>query len=523
MDQSLPFQRTCDGMTLRKIAENSMLPDSAAIAQKLLDKLVVHGSHTVRMVNEHGGNSRLVHQWIETQNSLAYLVDWKDWHAVRFEVKHLVVLFGEEETAIAQGFGASGPALSEPTLANVSTEFTTLALELLDIDYLPLPRIDGHHGHVYLTSAQFQTLCNIVCRLVPGMTVRDWRESNEGERISLMLTALDNRRSSAPASNNAPATRKSELNGWEIVREPTEEEAMQLPPPVAGRFVMALEPPTLDGIAQMQGVVRYCDRHEHLMLAWKNSAGIEVLHQTDGLILSGHNDASWLPAGWEMDVYPAGWKLPHLQRWFQHALIVARITERPDLPNIAENQLCSILGPSYAPTPRGLVHHAFLILRHLAFPGAPKEPTFHMDWPGCIAALREVANFIEQAMTATDSVPSETVVDNSVSTLPVGSPKSKEPSKDAYKAYRLAVLQGKNQTEIAEILTAELRRPVTQGQVSRWIKKAKAWIKAGNVFPDLLEQDSSQPVKAMDPDILDRGARQDRRTKRQRDKRTDDD
>jgi hypothetical protein len=95
----------------------------------------------------------------------------------------------------------------------------------------------------------------------------------------------------------------------------------------------------------------------------------------------------------------------------------------------------------------------------------------------------------------------------------------KAPSADALAAYRLSVLQGMKQTAIAEKLTAEWGRPVSQGVVSRWIRHAEVWIKAGNVLPDLVSK-SAKPV-SIDPAVIDLGGRQDSRTKRQRDKKTD--
>ena len=97
-----------------------------------------------------------------------------------------------------------------------------------------------------------------------------------------------------------------------------------------------------------------------------------------------------------------------------------------------------------------------------------------------------------------------------------------QPSEDAFKAYRLSIATGKNQTELAEILTTELKRPIGQGQVSRWLDKVKEWLEAENVLPDLFKPLDKQPT-AIDPEVLDLGKRQDRRTERQRDRRNDDD
>ena len=87
------------------------------------------------------------------------------------------------------------------------------------------------------------------------------------------------------------------------------------------------------------------------------------------------------------------------------------------------------------------------------------------------------------------------------------------PSDKAIRAYRLSVVKGGKQGQIA----TELR--TNQGQVSRWIKDVKVWIKAGNVLPDL---EVLKKPQSIDPTVIDMGARSDGRTPRQREKRSDD-
>ncbi|HTU19229.1 MAG TPA: hypothetical protein VMG10_14305 [Gemmataceae bacterium] len=96
----------------------------------------------------------------------------------------------------------------------------------------------------------------------------------------------------------------------------------------------------------------------------------------------------------------------------------------------------------------------------------------------------------------------------------------KEPSSDAIAAYRAHLVIGGTQTELAEILTENLGRPITQGQVSRWLKAMKDWLEAGNVLPDLSASALPKPMP-MDPERIDLGLRQDGRTERQRGRRDD--
>jgi len=94
------------------------------------------------------------------------------------------------------------------------------------------------------------------------------------------------------------------------------------------------------------------------------------------------------------------------------------------------------------------------------------------------------------------------------------------PSDDAIACYRAHFFTELNQTQLAEIMTAELKRPISQGQVSKWLKEVKTWIAAGNVLPDLPEMMRRKPA-AFDPQTLELGPRQDHHTLRQREKRSE--
>jgi hypothetical protein len=91
----------------------------------------------------------------------------------------------------------------------------------------------------------------------------------------------------------------------------------------------------------------------------------------------------------------------------------------------------------------------------------------------------------------------------------------KEPSKDAFAAYRLSRGTGKKQSELARLLTDALNRPIQQGTVSRWIAEVRDWLTAGNVLPDLSPSHDRKPT-AMDPERIELGKRRDGRAQRQR-------
>jgi hypothetical protein len=97
----------------------------------------------------------------------------------------------------------------------------------------------------------------------------------------------------------------------------------------------------------------------------------------------------------------------------------------------------------------------------------------------------------------------------------------KPPSEEGVAAWYLKTLgRVPTQKEIAEALTRIFRRPIGQGQVSRWLKQVKAFLGGGSVFPEATNRRALE-VTFMDPQLLDRGQRQDGRTKRQRGRRDD--
>src|SRR5262249_23055104 len=138
------------------------------------------------------------------------------------------------------------------------------------------------------------------------------------------------------------------------------------------------------------GVDRQAANREQPVLVWKNAAGQEVCHPLCDrcfFLWGCQHDATWLPDGWGMDLFPTGWTLPHLEASFRYAEDLAgddRINNtRGDIPPGSD------VSPSYLPTPRGLVTHAHLIVRHLELPNPPSEPRIEMTRAGCLAELRD--------------------------------------------------------------------------------------------------------------------------------------
>jgi len=86
--------------------------------------------------------------------------------------------------------------------------------------------------------------------------------------------------------------------------------------------------------------------------------------------------------------------------------------------------------------------------------------------------------------------------------------KIKEPSKEATQAFFLYYgTTCKTQEDVAKIMTNELKKPVSQGQVSRLLTKYKKWREAEGI-----PVDDTRPNIIVNTNILDMGARTDGRT-----------
>jgi hypothetical protein len=102
-------------------------------------------------------------------------------------------------------------------------------------------------------------------------------------------------------------------------------------------------------------------------------------------------------------------------------------------------------------------------------------------------------------------------------------PTLKPPSDEAVKAYRLKWILGvPTQDQIAETLTQELRRRISQGQVSRWLKQAEAFVSAGGVLPEMAGL-ACNKLTPIDPARIHLGRRVDRHSERQRERRDSND
>ncbi|MDA0240700.1 MAG: hypothetical protein O2955_06325 [Planctomycetota bacterium] len=65
-----------------------------------------------------------------------------------------------------------------------------LAFQLLEIKGLPAPRTFGFQNDTYFDDEEWQQLCNVILKHVPGISAADWWNGTEGQRVALMKDAL---------------------------------------------------------------------------------------------------------------------------------------------------------------------------------------------------------------------------------------------------------------------------------------------------------------------------------------------
>jgi hypothetical protein len=131
---------------------------------------------------------------------------------------------------------------------------------------------------------------------------------------------------------------------------------------------------------------------ERLALLWKNREGVSVLETgTDGFTVLGSGKyPPWLPEGWRMYFYPTGLDLPNLGPWFR---TIIAWSEAPEPFTCGPD-----LGVPNCPTVRGMVAHAYMIVRHHALPGSPREPDCPLDRAGYVTHLKVVWDFLRKGV-----------------------------------------------------------------------------------------------------------------------------
>ena len=180
------------------------------------------------------------------------------------------------------------------------------------------------------------------------------------------------------------------------------------------------------------------------------------------------------------------------------------------LMEVRERQLRPRFGPEFpetGPHANKDVREIYSILRRLGLSKwIPRPPFPTLNDDEAMAEMAQIAERLEDMERSR--------LDHTIHARPlpapdgaVSRPSLEAPSEKAMQCYRLKFLRGDTRTQ------ASLAREVygdrgKQYQVSRDIKAITAWIKAGNVLPDL---DTSRPkITSVDPSQLDKGPRMDR-------------
>jgi hypothetical protein len=198
--------------------------------------------------------------------------------------------------------------------------------------------------------------------------VNDWLSRRLQELFFSSEPAPAQHRTDPASIASAPLV----IGGCRVLRDATPEDLKGGPPPACGRFVVVW-----DG----------CSESERIALLWEDADGTPTLETgTDGLTVLGNPArATWLPEGWRMHHYPTGLSLANLEHWFRCILDNAHYDKFAVGPEFGE---------SSCPTVRGMVAHAYMIVRHYGFPDSPKEPQQPLDREGYVTNLREVLHFL---------------------------------------------------------------------------------------------------------------------------------
>lgn len=149
---------------------------------------------------------------------------------------------------------------------------------------------------------------------------------------------------------------------------------------------------------------------------------------------------------------------------------------------------------------------------------ASRDPNHRSEYhvPDGLPSLQDccliAAAVIDRQANRSAERPSQ--VEAAVVAKPSQKRKMRQPSPEAFIAYRLWLGTGQPQKTIASLMQKQLRRPVNQVKVSRWIRRVKKWLESGNVLPSV--EEVSRAIHAIDPEKIDIGRRSDLITPRQR-------
>jgi hypothetical protein len=155
-----------------------------------------------------------------------------------------------------------------------------------------------------------------------------------------------------------------------------------------------------------------------------------------------------------------------------------------------------------------------LLLAEVGSDGAPAIPGLARDGQSKGATADEQPAKGHQAQADVQTEETADLAGNEES-----KPEISRPPDKAFRAWYIRDMLGvSNQTEIAEMMT-KLGIMATQGQVSKWLREVEKYRAAGGIIPTV---DKLNKPEAIDPSVIDMGARRDGLTPRQRPRRDSD-
>lgn len=196
------------------------------------------------------------------------------------------------------------------------------------------------------------------------------------------------------------------------------------------------------------------------------------------------------------------------ERWDQHPFTSRLMSiEQPckEVEGILARRLSALRGDFKAGYEKMLKVANQCDIERTKYRGAlPTKPI--SDFRSAAAEFHEIVNIIHvEANVELDKLTK--AASDSAGGTDHGNKVSKKPSKEAIQAYRLFGAVNSNQTEVAKLMSDNLKRTISQGQISKWNKECKAFLKANGLAG--FASDLKPDIVTIDPVKLDMGARTD--------------
>lgn len=149
--------------------------------------------------------------------------------------------------------------------------------------------------------------------------------------------------------------------------------------------------------------------------------------------------------------------------------------------------------------------------------GLGKGLTYEVAIEGVFGASEAACEWLIESfapVVVTTSHQSSLTVEGPSNSDPKKKRPPKEPSPEDFAAYKLYVIGGIKQEQVAKELERAFGKPFHQGGVSRSVGRVRTFLNAGGIMSSL--EQAKANVDTVDPSVIEMGARQDGQTHRQR-------